>query len=136
MGVSVSDAVLIPVNYQAAQAIHNAVQVIEKFIPEVWYERNGNGPEVLPILFNNAYTDQTSKKHFDDVRRDEIRRLTKDKWYLKLFDEAIEIKHHHEIATSLFLHIDQNGPSPYTLKNKNSKAFKEYEDVIEKLFGI
>lgn len=136
MGVSVSDGVLIPVNYQAAQAIHNAVQVLEKFIPEVWYERNGNGPEVLPILFNNAYTDQTSKKHFDDVRRDEIRKLTKDKWYLKLFDEVIEIKHHHEISTSLFLHIDQNGPSPYTLKNKNSKAFKEYEEVIGKLFGI
>ncbi|MDZ4725376.1 MAG: AAA family ATPase [Leptospira sp.] len=135
IGVSVSDAVLIPVNYQAAQAIHNAVQVLDKFIPEVWLERKGNGPEVLPILFNNAYTDPTSKKHFDNVRKDEIRKLTKDKWYAHLFDEAIEIKHHHEIATSLFLHMDQNGPSPYTLKNKQTKIFKEYEEILETIFG-
>lgn len=136
IGVSVSDSVLIPVNYQAAQAIHNAVQVLEKFIPEVWSERKGNGPEVLTILFNNAYTDPTSKKHFDNVRRDEIRKLTKDKWYAKLFDEAIEIKHHHEISTSLFLHIDEAGPAPYTLKNKQSKVFKEYEEVLNQIFGI
>ncbi|XDD54343.1 AAA family ATPase [Leptospira sp. WS4.C2] len=135
IGVSVSDAVLIPVNYQAAQAIHNAVQVLDKFIPEVWLERKGSGPEVLPILFNNAYTDPTSKKHFDNVRKDEIRKLTKDKWYAHLFDEVIEIRHHHEIATSLFLHMDQNGPSPYTLKNKQTKIFKEYEEILETIFG-
>lgn len=135
IGVSVSDAVLIPVNYQAAQAIHNAVQVLDKFIPEVWLEIKGSGPEVLPILFNNAYTDPTSKKHFDNVRKDEIRKLTKDKWYAHLFDEVIEIRHHHEIATSLFLHMDQNGPSPYTLKNKQTKIFKEYEEILETIFG-
>ncbi|EOQ96295.1 type I restriction enzyme R protein N-terminal domain protein [Leptospira wolbachii serovar Codice str. CDC] len=135
IGVSVSDAVLIPVNYQAAQAIHNAVQVIDKFIPEVWIERKGGGPEVLPILFNNAYTDPTSKKHFDNVRKDEIRKLTKDKWYSNLFEKAIEIRHHHEIATSLFLYMDQNGPSPYTLKNNQTKIFKEYEEILESIFG-
>ncbi|MDF3818927.1 AAA family ATPase [Leptospira sp. 96542] len=135
-GVSVADAVLLPVNYQAAQAIHNAVQVLDKFLPEVWLERSGTGPEVLPILFNNAYTDETSQKHFKDVKRDEIRKLTKDKWYEDLFESNLEIKHHHEIATNLFLYLNEDGPSPYTIRKPNSKITKEYEEVAKVLFGV
>ncbi|TGN20957.1 AAA family ATPase [Leptospira idonii] len=135
-GVSVADAVLIPVNYQAAQAIHNAVQVLDKFIPEVWKERSGNGPEILSILFNNAYTDKTSEKHFEEVRKDEIRKLTKGKWYSDLFESNVEIKHYHEISTQLFLYINEAGPSPLTVRKPHSKISQEYEQVAKKLLEL
>ncbi|WP_411821247.1 AAA family ATPase [Leptospira sp. 'Mane'] len=135
-GVSASDAIVIPVNYQSAQAIHNAVQVIEKFVPEVWQEREFEGPEILPILYNNAYTDPISQRHFDKVRKDEIRELTRNKWYERLFEDGCEIKNHQEISTNLFLHLSKDGPSPYTIRKTNTEIFKEYLRVAKNLLGL
>lgn len=136
-GVSVADGLLIPVNYQAAQSIHNAVQVLDTFVPEVWKEMKGARPEVLPILYNNAYTEQGSRDFFSRVLKHEINKLTKDRWYEGLFDSKLEISHYQKIAASLFLHLEDRGPSPYVLSVKGqSEISKAYREITRSLLKL